>query len=66
MIQISKDEAFEMRKQCGMSSVKYSYNKRHRHYYLVESDRNMEALKKYRDSRTVLCVTAKDIKKQKQ
>ena len=49
-----------------MSSVKYSYNKRHRHYYLVESDRNMEALKKYRDSRTVLCVTAKDIKKQKQ
>ena len=53
MIQISKEEAFKMRELCGNSQVKYTFNKRHRHYYLVENPKNLKILKKYRDSITL-------------
>lgn len=51
MLQITKNEAFEMRKVCGADSVKMSHS-RYPKYYLVETGRNLKALEKYRKSIT--------------
>ena len=49
---ITKQEAFEMRKVIGSENVKKSKS-RHPKYYLVESKYNLNALRKYRNSKTL-------------
>ena len=53
MVLITKLEAKEMRKRCGKHQVFHTYGK-HKHYYLVESPKNMEELNNYRDTRTIV------------
>lgn len=63
MIQISKNEAFEMRKQCGSHSVKHTWSRhKPKTYYLVENPRNLKALENYRKQEITLTVTEKDVK----
>ena len=50
MKDISKKEAFEMRKVCGEKNVKKSHSRSPK-YYLVESQQNLEALENYRQSK---------------
>lgn len=52
MKDISKKEAFEMRKICGEKNVKKSHS-RNPKYYLVENPKNLQALEKYRKSITI-------------
>ena len=62
LVEISKNEAFAMRKICGSHSVKSTFGKRHKSYFLVENPRNLNALNKYRSERTLLSVCESDIK----
>ena len=52
ILEISKQEAFDMRKIVGESNVLKSHS-RHAKYYLVESNYNLRALNKYRKSKLV-------------
>lgn len=52
ILEISKQEAFDMRKIVGESNVLKSHS-RHAKYYLVESSYNLRALNKYRKSKLV-------------
>lgn len=64
MIQISKDEAEAMRKICGNRALQHTWNKRYRHYFLVENPRNIKALEEYRKQRTIKTVTPETFLKQ--
>ena len=52
MIRITKQEAFDMRKICGLDSVKKSYSK-HPTYYLVELKENLRKLNEYRNNKII-------------
>ncbi len=52
MLEITKSEAFAMRKQLGAVNVKKSYSKNPK-YYLVESNKNIKCLTQYRKERVL-------------
>ena len=52
MLLITKNEAFAMREQGFKNYVKKSAS-RHPKYYLVESDKALNALRKYRQSKII-------------
>lgn len=52
MINITKDEAFAMRKMFGDSAVNMSHSK-HPKYYLVENRKFLSALNDYKKSKIV-------------
>ena len=49
---ITKQEAFEMRKMLGEENIKKSKS-RHPKYYLVETNYNLNVLRKYQNSKTL-------------
>lgn len=52
IINITKDEAFAMRKKIGSYAVNMSHTK-HPKYYLVENPKFLTTLEKYRKSKTI-------------
>ena len=52
MVLVNKQEAMAIRKRFGDRNIFHTYGKR-RHYYMVESPRNLSYLKKYRDDKII-------------
>ena len=51
ILNISKDEAFAMRKQIGVQAVRQTHS-RSPHYFLVENPKYIKILEKYRKSKS--------------